>query len=164
MINEWIIKIQLYTYLETKSQSPLPYCSPSSQSYSPAQFGKYHPSPFCIHWQTSESTKTGISLAVSAGIKTSPIQCTGCRFDSYSGSQDPTCLTAKKKQNIKNRNSIVTDLIKSFKMVHIKKKIIKVQKLISPFSSTKRIMLCSIDLLSFDYKWLYLLFCKWLQS
>ena len=122
MINEWIIKIQLYTYLETKSQSPLPYCSPSSQSYSPAQFGKYHPSPFCIHWQTSESTKTGISLAVSAGIKTSPIQCTGCRFDSYSGSQDPTCLTAKKKQNIKNRNSIVTDLIKSFKMVHIKKK------------------------------------------
>ena len=56
-----------------------------------------------------------------------PFQCRGCRFNSWSRSQDPTCLVAKKPKH-KNRSNTVTDTIKNFKMVPIKKSLKKNKK------------------------------------
>ena len=45
----------------------------------------------------------------------------GCRFDPWLESQDPTYVTAKMPKT-ENRNDIITNSIKTSKMVHIKKK------------------------------------------
>ena len=41
-------------------------------------------------------------------VKIPPFQCTRCRFDSWSGNQDPTCHVAKKKKKKKNTSGIET--------------------------------------------------------
>lgn len=46
-------------------------------------------------------------------------QCRGCRFNPLVGSEDPMCLMAKNPKT--DRNNIVTNSIRLFKMVHIKK-------------------------------------------
>ena len=51
-------------------------------------------------------------------VKTSPSNAGGCRFDSWSGSYDPTCLMTKKAKQ--KRSNTVTKSIKTFKMVYIK--------------------------------------------
>ena len=54
-------------------------------------------------------------------MKTLGFQCRGCRFDPWARRYDPTCLKAKTPKH-KNSSNIVTNSIKTLKMVHSKKK------------------------------------------
>ena len=48
-------------------------------------------------------------------------QCRGYRFSLWLGSYDPTYLVARKPKH-KNSNNIITNSIKTLKMVYVKKK------------------------------------------
>ena len=53
-------------------------------------------------------------------VKTSPSSSGLYRFNPWSGSSNPTCVMPK-KQDINNRSNIMTNLINTLEMVHIKK-------------------------------------------
>ena len=54
-------------------------------------------------------------------VETPPSSAGGVGLIPAQGSKTPTCL-GPKKQNINNRSYVVTKSIKTFKMVHVKKK------------------------------------------
>ena len=67
----------------------------------------------------SDGQKSGSSPVV----KTFAIQCRGCGFDPWSGSQDPTCLAAN-NQDIKQSHIIINSIRAFKKMIYIKKNIL----------------------------------------